>query len=676
MQEGISTFYYCVELFTTFPKNGIINENFLNWKNAQEKNGMLLEAEQFGMFLEMQREQRNIDRETLGDGIYDENFMGKVARGERYPNYMVRSRLLARLGESGYEYECFLQPEEYEEWLERQRILDSLDDMQAEHVAALLEQYEEKQSKKDVVSYQFFLVMRLQWMEILHAPEKSRFEVLKEVVSLTIPAVDGKTLCERALSMQELNLILEYWNYSTPVNVEEGYLQLLDYVQLNRFDLLSKAMLGAKIVLYYCRQRDKDNPAEYGLAGIKNKIEDNLKFINLVLDWLRDAHKLFFVMELLELKRNYLCWLLENRILLSAKQAEEYEKELEQTREFYAVISEQYDLYGVSKRTNGYTCFYREREMYCINDVIRARRKMLGISATELEEEGICTKRTLVRVENKKNNIRTSNARCLFERLNLSSALHRGRIVTDKQEVLRWEEEYREALNQRKLDDAEALLKNIRQNISMDILINQQYVFFDEVSILYKQGKIGKEEFIGKLKNALELTIPLEIAMAEMKPHSSKNGKKWDAEKYLTNTEVTILKNIATITGMSKENTYWSILKDYFIFLEKTCTIAPVLSMYGFVMTSYASCIGNEGRYEESNVINQKIISESLRARSASYLSQNMYGLFWNERKQKDLPMVPEDLEWCQNVKKCLLIDIYCKNTRHGSIMRKRLGEM
>ena len=140
--------------------------------------------------------------------------------------------------------------------------------------------------------------------------------------------------------------------------------------------------------------------------------------------------------------------------------------------------------------------------------------------------------------------------------------------------------------------------------------------------------------------------------------------------------EVTILKNIATFTGMSKENTYWSILKDYFNFLDKQCTVAPILSMYGFVMTSYASCIGNEGRYEESSALNQKIMRDSLRAGSASYLSRNMYGLVWNERKQKSLPMVSEDPEWCQDVKKCLTMDIYCKNKQHGSIMRKRLGEM
>lgn len=637
---------------------------------------MLLEAEQFGKFLELQREKRSIDRDALGDGIYDESFMGKVVRGERYPDYMVRSRLLARLGESGYSYECFLQPEEYEDWLERQRILDSLDDMQPDYAAALLEQYEKKYGKRDVVSGQFVLVMRLQWMEILKAPEQKRFEVLKEAVSLTIPKVEERPLCDRALSVQELNLVLEYWNYSTPVDAEDRYLQLLDYVQLNRFDLLSRAMLGAKIVLYYCRQTDKYNPAEYGLADIKNKTESNLKIINLVLDWLRDANKLFFVMELLEKKENYLCWLLENRMLLSAKQAEEYEKEMKQTGEFYAVIGEQYDSYGISKCTNGYTCFYREWEIYCINDVIRTRRKMLGISATELEEEGYCSKRNLVRLENKKNNIHTSNARRLFERLNLSSALHRGRIVTEKQEVLRWEEEYREALNQRRFNDAEALLKNIKQSIPMDIVINQQYVCIEEACLMYKQEKLSKEEFIEHAKNALELTISMEVAMAEMSPHTSKNGKKRQAEKYLTNMEVTILKNIATFTGMSKENTYWSILKDYFNFLDKQCTVAPILSMYGFVMTSYASCIGNEGRYEESSALNQKIMRDSLRAGSASYLSRNMYGLVWNERKQKGLPMVSEDPEWCQNVKKCLTIDIYCKNKQHSSIMRKRLGEM
>ena len=116
---------------------------------------MSLEAEQFGAFLKLHREQRNIERDRLGEGIYRDNAMGKIERGERYPDKPTRDRLLARTGESGYEYECFLLPEEYEDWRERQQLLDSLDDLELEKAEQLLSQYEKKHDKAEKVQQQF-----------------------------------------------------------------------------------------------------------------------------------------------------------------------------------------------------------------------------------------------------------------------------------------------------------------------------------------------------------------------------------------------------------------------------------------------------------------------------------------------------------------------------------------
>lgn len=629
---------------------------------------MSVDANQFGSFLEAQREQRKIDREKLGEGLYSDCTMGRLERGERYPDKMTRDRLLARLGESGYDYECFLLPTEYADWLERQQILDSLDNLELKKAEQLLIQYEEKHSREDKVSCQFLLTMRLQWMELKKDPEEARIRMVEQAVKLTVPRVDTGPLPELVLSLPELNLVLEYINYKEPPKAEKKYRQLLDYIQLERFDPLSRAMLGSKIALCYCGYREKTEVAEQA-----RKMEENLAICNLALDWLREANKIFNALELLQKKEKYLCRLLENRDLLSEKVAKEYDAELQQTKEFYAVIRGLYEQFDIPQKTNGYTCFYREREVYCINDVIRIRRRMLGISATELEEEGVCTKRTLVRLENKKTNPQTALAQRVFRRLNLSMELHRAQIITDKQEALRMEEQYREAFNQGKYGQAEFLLQKIKQIIPMDDRINQQYIFGEENGLLFADGKINREEYIERAVNALEMTIPLEVALAELKPYIPRHGKRWEGEKYLTNMEITILKSIANKVGTKEENEYWKILKEYYAWMEKQCTIAPILSMYSFVMTSVASCIGNEGRYEESNVINNKILKESLRARSVSYVSRNMYGLMWNDRKQKGLPMSKEDPEWCGIVQKCLIIDLYCNNTWHAAFMKKKL---
>ena len=120
-------------------------------------------------------------------------------------------------------------------------------------------------------------------------------------------------------------------------------------------------------------------------------------------------------------------------------------------------------------------------------------------------------------------------------------------------------------------------------------------------------------------------------------------------------------------------NTYWNMLKEYFEWLENKCTLAPIIGMYGFVMTAVASCIGNGGEYEKSSAINRRILREELRIRSVSYVRSNLYGLLWNDRKQKSLPMTKEDPEWRNGILLCLTVDVYCRDEWRAKKMRERL---
>ena len=95
--------------------------------------------------------------------------------------------------------------------------------------------------------------------------------------------------------------------------------------------------------------------------------------------------------------------------------------------------------------------------------------------------------------------------------------------------------------------------------------------------------------------------------------------------------------------------------------------------MYGFVMASIASAEGNRGNYDISNSINRRIVKESLRVRNTAYLHSNMYGLLWNDRMQKGLPLRVEDPVWKQGLLDCLTINIYNKNKYREDRMRQRL---
>lgn len=633
---------------------------------------MSLESVHYGNFLKKQRELRNIGREVLGEGIYRDNTMGRIERGERYPNKLTRDRLLERLGESCYDYEHYLTPEEYEEWEIRRNILDALDNGDLEIAEKLLVQFEQEQDMTDRVVRQFLLTMRVQWMELCGVPEEQCLQTLEEAVKLNVPSMNIEQISHPVLAIQELNLMLEYNFHKETVNAELFYSNLLQIVEQGYFDSLSKAMFGAKISLFYCRYRNKNTKLQ-GLLEQWEWTQKSLEICSKGIEWLRNRNKCYYALELLEIKEQYLRWLLEHKALVSENTWVVYEKELKQTQEFYTLLDGLYEEYKVLKKTNSYTCFYREYEVYCINDVIQARRSMFGVSIETLEDELVCSKSTMKRLEAGKN-IQRANAQRLFERFHLSMEQTRAQLVTENQEVIRWEEEYRRACGQREYEKAGAILQKIENAVSMDEIINHQYIDYGKWEIEFRLGRIDKEEFVKTSKEALELTVPYEVAMTSIKDIKSRNGRVKDRKKYLTNQEVTILYNIIKLYGTDLLNESWKILQEYFEYLEQKCTLAPILGMYGFVMETVASYNGNMGEYEESSAINRKIITESLRMRNMSYIQRDLYGLLWNDFKQKGLPMTMEDPFWKQGILQCFAVDVYCKDEWLIKRMKEKWG--
>ncbi len=596
---------------------------------------MLLEGTLYGNLLKSLRKHCAVTKEVLGEGIYSFHTMSKVEQGERYPDKLTRDRLLARLGESGVDYECYLQMDEYADWEERRDLLDSLDDLELAKAEKLLMRYEKKNNGDDLVSHQFAMTMRAQYLELSGASREERYRVIEAAVKLTVPEVDNKPLSELLLSIQELNLILEYIIYKKPKNLENQYRQLMDYIKKGRFDFESRAMFASKLALCYCRYLGQEERDINQLSEQERQIEQALEISIWGLEELRNNGKLYFAWELLGLQKQYLEWLLNHRELLSKKKAGEYEVIFEQTRSYFEVLNRLYVTAQVPKKTNSFTCFYREHEIYCINDVIRARRRMFGVTVEELETNLLCGASTLKRIEGNKSKVRMAIVQEMFQYLNLSKETHRKRIVTNRHEALWLEHEYQLAVRQNDYVKAEFLLEQIKAQIPMEELINQQYIEYCEKVLSYSQGNLSKEVFIRDIIKMLEYTIPLDVAMAEIKDKKHSNGRVWEGEKYLTVEEITILLSLASAYDEKGENEYFEVLKEYYEWLEKRCTVAPILEMYGLVMTVVANYLRTMGKYEESCMLNYKILREELKARTLSNVHQNICGLLMNGDKMK-----------------------------------------
>lgn len=629
---------------------------------------------EFGVFLKEQREQKNVSQEQLAEGIFDATQIGKLETGKRYADWAYRSRLMERLGESSVDYELYLIAEEYDLWRAQEQILDALDWHKFSLAEERLERFCQTWDMGNKVVAQFASVMRLQCMELQKQPKEACFAVLFHAVKLTIPAVDTKRVSEMVLGIAELNLVLEYYRYTEPEDVLERYAELLKYMNDARFDLECRALLCPKIALYACQELGK------GIKQEKNKdkclllAEQARDISKQGIEALRNHRKLYFAVELLELQQEILRFLItEGDGILEECQAC-YKQELEQNKDFLALFQALYKDWNILPETNGYTPFYRKYEIYCINDVIRARRSMFGYTRTQLED--ICTSKTLKRIEDRQCKIQINLARELFERFGMSTSLERAQIVTKHQKALFLEKKLRWTMNQQKYEEAEQLLEQLKAWISMDIIINRQYVLCEESKIAYARGKLTKEGYVQQLTEALELTIPFSIAIRPLKEQEAARLRGMgESEKYLTNTEVTILYNILRVLDEEENQVYYDALKEYYIVLENKTGISSIFGMYGLVMYYIASLMGNAEKYEESNIISKRIVENSFVLRHLEYVEENLYNMMWNREKQNGFSE-KENPERIPSMEQGILIDVYCKDKLSEVWMRNKLNKI
>jgi hypothetical protein len=137
--------------------------------------------------------------------------MGRVECGERLPKKLERDRLVARLGVSGEGYEDYLSMTEYEEWVLRQDILESIEEKNLEKLEEQLKIYEAVEDL-DNVERQFLEAMRFMLLTLKGAPKNELRKTIELAVSYTIEDIDDGFPEKLILADQEINLLIEYVN--------------------------------------------------------------------------------------------------------------------------------------------------------------------------------------------------------------------------------------------------------------------------------------------------------------------------------------------------------------------------------------------------------------------------------------------------------------------------------
>jgi len=562
----------------------------------------------FGEYISKLRTAKGISLEQLSDGLCDFSLLSRFERGEREPEKLLQNRFLTRLGVVPENYENFLYYKEYCRWEKRQGIIHNILDEHVEEAKRLLEEYYEEYDMSYALEQQFYLAMRAQIRRYEGGSKEELAELFEQALGLTVPEIDTRSFRNRILSLEELNLLLEY-RYCRPQGISlQFYELLLEYIEKMGQTMLAMAKIYPKTVYYY--YVTWKSSGEFTVEKATRMLELCDKAIEL----LRNANRMFYLWELFCMKEE-----LTPKLPMGVYQPAEYAASMEECHSWRETLEELYQEYGISIAMYEFCYLYVESENYCIDDVVRIRRKMLGLSQEKLSE-GICDSRTVSRLERHMRRPQKEIVQQLFDRLNLSTELCRTELVTDSQEAIEKYREIRVESNNGNYQKVEGLIDEIKQLISMDNVFNIQSIKRDEYLNNYYQLKYSKKEYIEKLKEILEYTISYEDII---------NSN----EKYLTNIEISCIQNIMFEVDWSFDEMWECIhilLSIYgSIKFPYICT-----NMYEFIMLAVSYKLGDKGEYAESNEMMQRLLKISLTNRRAKAIDSLIYGILWNIKQK------------------------------------------
>lgn len=353
----------------------------------------------FHTLLESVRDYRGITMEQLCSGLCSVSQMHYIQSGARLPDYLMRNRIMARLGISAEGYEDYVQYDEYDRWCERQQIITLIEDSKWEEASLLLNEIDKAWKKKSKIEEQFILDMNARLSIYNGASCEELLNIYEKIVDLTVEGLFKDTKKSVYLSQVEYYYVINYLYYKYKVNsdnrnqINNEFQAIINYILISPLEGIAKAkILPMAVTMYY--EVIKENTTSFDAIW---------KYSSEAVEILKETERSYYLKELVNLRNEI--------ISISNKK---YDISVEtQVIDVIEYLEQKYDV-NIAMWQNGY--IYRDSQVSCIADVIRSRRKMFIITRSELSD-GICSERTLERIEAKHSKPQQYVMKALFDKL-------------------------------------------------------------------------------------------------------------------------------------------------------------------------------------------------------------------------------------------------------------------
>lgn len=555
------------------------------------------QIDRIGLYIGQVRVYKGISLELLSKGLCTPAYLCRVESGRREADKLLTDALLQRLGSPAELFWRLLDQDEFQQWQRRQDILTCLHQGDVASAQAGIAAYR----AKALLEQQF-----IQTAEInLRALQGARTTELRDralsTLRLTQPAFEKCQIDELLLSQTEGYLLLAYLEQEEQLNgpdaVEDSYRALLRLLRQSHYDTRERVYLFPYVACHVIE-------AEYR----SGRIPSALSLCEDALTELSDEGRLYAYESLL-------AWKIR---LLDASGMETHEpKKLLEWLQVLRPSCPKHPQLLIPYVERGCVC--------CLNQVIRDRRELLGLSQEKLAA-GICDITTLSRIETWKSSPQKRVRRLLLQKLHMSGERYDYEIIPERHDDYILRSEIDRAHDFGEYDREARLLADLRRRICQTDT-NLQFLEWHESKLrALAPGELGPkitpQELLATLKATLRRTLPLNIDEINIWPVSS-----------LANNEVLLLLNIARYYKMDGQPQIGLTVAQYVLNCLKHMDLGDVrcneeLSSLACLQT--LSCLGDCGLYNESDQLAWECASLESQSNRIVHTAGILYNIAWN----------------------------------------------
>lgn len=621
----------------------------------------------YGNFLKASYSNYKITAKQIVKGLCSISMLSQIENGKKQASWLLRERLLRRTGVVSETYETFLNCEDYTEWKMQKEILNALYYRNNEEMIAALKDYETKyyldteQKRKDDVTKrlrrQFYLAVKGIYLKRQKAEREELIKVFGEAVRLTVPEIDMDFSLGMVLCPEEINLILEYVQYFPPEEARKRCQEIQDYLQKQGMEDEVKVQNYPKAVVVLCKFLLEKKEIELG------EYQRIIQLCDSAIILLRNTKKQYYLIELLEVKEKVICQMKNLNF-----QTEEFKKmmdielmEIEKYKNCFTELNQRFDR---SEQRIPDIWLYERQDIFCIGDVIRTRRKMLGMTMEELCQD-ICSKDTLQRLEHRKKSTQQVIVWELCRKMHLSPESEWTELLTTSPRVRKLEKEIRYGANEGKFEENLVLLEELKTLIDMLEPMNQQWILRTEGMAKYELKQIDYSEYKKMLEEALKCTLPLSILKF---PDNQ--------ECYLTNSEKECIYYFSKLSYPEKPKEAEKKMQLVFQLEQQFEKIEEKnhIRTYELYMVQLAGILYEQGNFEQSEQYAVNVIQLSLQMGRANILDLALYE--WTRNNVKLCKKEQSEkiaYNWKKDLEYCLLLSQFFKNNEREKIYERIL---